>query len=107
MKNGDRWHDTDYLFAKNDGSPIIPDSITAWLSGFAERHSLPHINPHTFRHTMASILIKNGQDIVSVSKRLGHAKVSTTTDFYAQVMEEADAEVAENLASILLRTKSS
>ena len=80
LKMGDRWQDTDYLFVKEDGTPMIPDSITAWLRKFSERHGLPHINPHAFRHTMASILIHNGQDIVSVSKRLGHAKTSTTTD---------------------------
>lgn len=106
MNNGNRWKDTGYLFVKDDGTPMIPDSITAWLSDFSKRHGLPHINPHAFRHTMASILIKNGKDIVSVSKRLGHAKVSTTTDLYSHVIQEADEESAECLADVMLRKKS-
>ena len=32
---------------------------------------LPHINPHAFRHTQASLLIQNGADISSISARLG------------------------------------
>lgn len=104
LKNGDRWKDTGYLFTKDNGEPMIPDSITAWLRDFSTRHDLPHINPHAFRHTMASVLISNGQDVVSVSKRLGHAKVSTTTDIYSHIIQEADSRATECLADILLRT---
>jgi len=82
-----------------------PDSITGWLDVFSKRHDLPHINPHAFRHTMASILISKGKDIVSVSKRLGHAKVSTTTDIYSHIIMEADKEAGDCLADVLLRRK--
>lgn len=99
LKNGDRWHETGFLFVKDDGTPMIPDGITAWLSDFSKRHGLPHINPHAFRHTMAS----SGADVVSVSKRLGHAKVSTTTDVYSHIIMEADEQASECLAEIMLR----
>lgn len=103
FKNGDRWHDTGFLFVKENGEPMIPDGITAWLSEFSKRHDLPHINPHAFRHTMASILINSGKDVVSVSKRLGHAKVSTTTDIYSHIIMEADEQASECLADVMLR----
>ena len=102
---GDRWTDTGFLFVREDGRPMIPDSLTAWTRKFAERHGLPHINPHAFRHTMASILINNGADIVSVSKRLGHSKTSTTTDIYSHVIAEADEQAGECLAEVMLRPK--
>lgn len=103
FKNGDRWHDTGFLFVKENGDPMIPDGITAWLGDFSKRHDLPHINPHAFRHTMASILINSGKDVVSVSKRLGHAKVSTTTDIYSHIIMEADEQASECLADVMLR----
>ena len=64
---------------------------------------MPHINPHKFRHTMASQLIYNKMDVVSVSKRLGHSKVSTTTDIYSHVIKEADRQNADILASVFLK----
>ena len=103
LLNGDRWYDTDFLFVKDNGQPMIPDGITAWLRKFSQRHDLPHINPHAFRHTMASILINSGKDVVAVSKRLGHAKVSTTTDIYSHIIREADEQASECLADIMLR----
>ena len=105
LKNGDRWRDTGFLFVKDNGEPMIPDGITAWLRKFSERHGLPHINPHAFRHTMASVLISSGKDVVSISKRLGHANVSTTTDIYSHIIQEADERASECIADVLLRRK--
>lgn len=91
------------LFTQENGSPMHPDSVTTWLDRFSKRNGLPHINPHKFRHTMASMLIFNRVDPVSVSKRLGHSQVSTTTDIYAHVIEEADQQSADILASVFLK----
>lgn len=103
FKNGDRWAGYDYLFTQDDGKPINPDSISAWLSTFSKRHELPHINPHAFRHTVASVLINNGQDVVTVSRRLGHSRTSTTLDIYSHLIAEADADASECIADVLLR----
>lgn len=103
LRLGEYYHDQGYLFTRDNGSPMHPDSVTSWLDKFSKRHGLPHINPHAFRHTMASILIRNKQDIVSISKRLGHAKTSTTTDIYSHVIAEADEESAEILSEIFLK----
>ena len=82
-----------------------PDSITDWLGKFSKRHNLPHINPHAFRHTMASILYFNGMDSITISKRLGHTKVSTTADIYAHIIQEADERAAECIGDVLLNTR--
>lgn len=106
---GTRWHNTGYLFFQeksgNEGMPMYPDSINAWLDNFANRYELPHINPHAFRHTMVSILYYNGIDSISISNRLGHSKVSTTTDIYSHVMKKADAQASECIADVVLRPK--
>ena len=103
LANGDRWLRTDYVFTQDNGNHMSPDSITGWLHDFSTRHGLPHINPHAFRHTMASMLYFNGVDSVSISKRLGHAQVSTTANIYAHVMEEADQRNADILTEVFLK----
>ena len=104
-KNGERWAGSDYVFVQDDGKPIDPNSVTRWLSRFSARHHLPHINPHAFRHTAASAMTKRKLDPVTVSKRLGHSRVSTTMDIYSHLFEEADAEASETIADVLLRAK--
>lgn len=103
LRLGEYYQDQGFVFAQDNGKPMHPDSVTDWLSKFSKRHGLPHINPHAFRHTMASMLYFNGVDSVSISKRLGHAQVSTTANIYAHVMEEADQKNADILAEIFLK----
>jgi len=100
---GSYYQDQGFVFAQATGKPMHPDSVTDWLAKFSTRHGLPHINPHAFRHTMASMLYFNGVDSVSISKRLGHAQVSTTANIYAHVMEEADQKNADILADVFLK----
>ena len=103
LRLGEYYEYSGYVFTQDNGSPLHPDSVTDWLKKFSKRHNLPHINPHAFRHTMASMLYYNGVDSVSISKRLGHAQVSTTANIYAHVMEEADRRNADILADIFLK----
>lgn len=103
LRLGAYYKDKGFVFARDDGQPMHPDSVTDWMNKFSKRHSLPHINPHAFRHTMASLLYFNGIDSVSISKRLGHAQVSTTANIYAHVMEQADKRNADVLADVFLK----
>lgn len=105
LANGDRWISSGYVFTQDNGDRMNPDSITAWLNDFSARHGLPHINPHAFRHTVASVLLANGTDIVTVSKQLGHASVNTTENFYSHIIEENKAKASECIADVLLRKK--
>lgn len=105
LANGDRWQDTGYLFTQDDGRPMNPTSITAWLNKFSKRRGLPHIHPHSFRHSVASILISAGTDLVTVAGQLGHTQTSTTADIYAHVVEKTKAQATECIADIMLRGK--
>lgn len=105
MMADNRWVQTEYVFTQEDGRPIRPDTITQWLSDFSRRKGLPHINPHAFRHTAASVLIAHGTDVVTVSKMLGHSKVSTTEDIYSHVIEESKQQASNVLAEVYFHRK--
>ena len=104
LRLGELYQDQGFVFAGDTGAPLHPDSIGTWLSRFADRHGLPHLNCHAFRHTMASLLYYNGVDSVSISKRLGHSMVSTTADIYAHVIEAADQRNADILEEVILKS---
>lgn len=103
LKLGAYFNDQNYVFAQDNGDPIHPDSVPDYLKKFSKRYNLPHINAHAFRHTMASMLYFNGIDSVSISKRLGHAQVSTTANIYAHVIEEADKKNADIISNVFLK----
>jgi len=43
---------------------------------------------HDLRHTMATLLLSEGEAITRVSQRLGHASVKTTWDYYAHCVPQ-------------------
>lgn len=102
---GDFWKDQDdRVFTGDYGAPIHPDSLTSWFSDFVKRSGLPLVHVHSLRHTYASLMIADGTPLVVVSKRLGHAQVSTTANIYAHVIASADekaAQVTEKFADVV------
>lgn len=93
-----------YCFTGADGvSPMYPDAVGDFLNRFSKRHGLPHLHAHAFRHTQASLLINNGTDIVSVSKRLGHSNTTTTMNIYAHEIAQADKQSADAINNLLYK----
>jgi len=100
---GDLWQASEYILVSERGGPMSPDTLSTFLRKFEKRHELPHIHAHKFRHSMASILYYSGADPVSISKRLGHAQVSTNQDMYSHLIRQADTQSAERIADAIFR----
>lgn len=100
---GDKWIESDYLFTQLYGGPINPTSVNRWLAKFTERNGLPHINPHAFRHSAASIMISNGCDIMSVAAVLGHSTPKTTMEIYTHQITESTRHATECLTDAILK----
>ena len=56
---------------------------------------------HAFRHSHASMLIRAGVDILTISRRLGHSKAATSLDTYGHLIEGADAAAAKAIEGVL------
>ena len=101
LKCGDKWVETDRLYTKWNGLPMQNGTPYFWLGEFCEKHDLPFYGLHSFRHLFASLLVNQGVDIVTVSGALGHSTVSTTSNIYCHMLEEAQAKVSEAVSSAL------
>ncbi|MDD6612927.1 MAG: tyrosine-type recombinase/integrase [Firmicutes bacterium] len=97
---GKAWPDNDFVFVNVYGQLIHPDAVSTWLVRLEKKYGLPHLNTHAFRYSVASALIYAGVNPISVSRRLGHAQVSTTTNVYAHMFKKADERNAEILESL-------
>jgi len=94
---GDQWQENGgRVFTGDTGGKIHPDSLTGWFKSFIRKHGFDDdLHLHSLRHTAASLMIADGINIVTVSKRLGHAQVSTTSNIYAHMIKAADEKAAE------------
>jgi integrase len=98
---GDQWEDCDRLYTSWSGCPAYSGTITHWFEEFIKRTDLPSIHPHFFRHTNATLMIAGGEDIRTVSRRLGYSQVTTTVKTYTHAIQSADAKGAETIENIL------
>ena len=47
-----------------------------------------NMNPHLLRHTYASMQLKNGLDIFTLSLNMGHSEISTTQEYLKSLKSE-------------------
>lgn len=98
---GSKWVYTDRLFVKWNGEPMNNQTPYGWLNEFCEKNNLPFYGIHCFRHLFASLLVNQGVDIVTVSGALGHSAVSTTSNIYCHILQDAQAKVSEAVSNAL------
>lgn len=78
-----------------------PNTLSHALISLAKRTGCPGITLRSLRHFHATLTLHSGQNIVVVSKRLGHANVSITSDIYAHVLPGWQREAAEAFAQAM------
>jgi integrase len=82
------------VFATYDGKYMSPDGVSHAWERQMESLGLSDVTLHSLRHTNASMLIKGGVDIVTVSRRLGHASAKVTLEVYGHLITGADDQAA-------------
>jgi len=101
MAAGPAWQDTDLIFAKEDGSILHPQTLSAAFETAAAAAKLPAIGIHGLRHSHASIGLAAGVPLVVMSERLGHSSVAITGDVYSHSLPSQHQAAADAIASLL------
>jgi len=102
---GSQWIHTDNIFTQWNGTPIFYSTIGHWFKKWISKTDLPNITFHGLRHSNASLLIAHGTNIATVSKRLGHSRISTTSDIYTHAINKMDEEAANTLDNVFSNKK--
>lgn len=82
-----------------------PNTPYTWLKRFCERHGLKFKGLHSFRHTVATQSIANGEDIKSVSAVLGHSNPGVTLNTYAHAVRKATVRTLNNWGNMIEKRK--
>ncbi len=99
---GPDYHDHGVLFCWEDGRPPHPDTITRRFKQLAAAAGLPEIDLHDVRHSYATAGRDAKIDWKALSQRIGHADVAFTMKQYVQTDLEADRQVANTLAELII-----
>ena len=91
------------VFPAIDGGYQNPRAFSKEWARVAASIGFPGITFHALRHTHASQLIDAGLDIVTISKRLGHAKPDITLRIYAHLFTKSDSKAADAINDALAR----
>lgn len=96
FKLGELYKDNNLLFPSETGTNIDSRNLQrSWRRSF-NNLDIPYKKFHALRHTYATQLLKNGADLITVSRLLGHGSIQTT-EIYAHVLESTKIENTESL----------
>ncbi len=79
---------TEKFFLGQNGQTLSRVRIYQLVRKYARQADLNDVSPHTLRHSFATHLLKNGADVRSIQKMLGHADLGTTADIYLHLKDE-------------------
>ena len=72
--------------------PFPPQLVFGHVGPSGSRGDVPLLTPH---------IIAAGQDVVTVSRRLGHAKPTITLNVYSHLFRNTDADCADAIEVML------
>jgi site-specific recombinase XerD len=99
--------DSPALFLNSSGGRLSTQGITDVITKLRREARIKrHVTPHMLRHTVATLLLRNGVDIRVVQEFLGHASI-VTTQRYTHITKEHMVRVLQKRhPSLNIRLKS-
>ena len=95
----------DYDFAETDfvfggKLPLSDQTVRRRMDQYADKAGIKRIRVHDLRHSHASLVISKGlkiEDLILLSKRLGHRDVKETLNTYSHLFPNAQRKILESI----------
>lgn len=79
------------LFLSKNGKPLTDEAVARMLKHAAKEVGVSpsvRVSPHTCRHTFAQMQLKNGLDLYSVSRLMGHVNIMITQRYLLGIKDK-------------------
>ena len=94
------------LFLNASGERLSTQGMANVIAQFRRDAGIErHVTPHMLRHTVATLLLRNGVDIRVVQEFLGHASIATTQRYTHIAKEHLIGVLRKHHPSLVLRAK--
>ncbi|MGW4758183.1 tyrosine-type recombinase/integrase [Streptomyces chartreusis] len=104
-KAGERWYESEYVFATRTGRQVEPRNIYRSFTRVAESAGLRVIRLHDARHGTATLLTAAGVAPRVVMEILGHSQISITMDVYTHVVQDTQREAMSHMDRLLRKRR--
>lgn len=87
-----------YFFLSHRGRMLTPESVAKMLREAAKAVGVNpqvRVSPHTCRHTFAHLQLKNGLDLYSLSRILGHENITITQRYLEGIKDDQVIKMAQ------------
>jgi len=97
-------NDLDLVFPSKSGEPIDDSTLVRnFFKPALKKAGLPTIRFHDLRHTYASLLIEQGENIKYIQSQLGHSSPVVTLNVYAHLMKPTNQASAIKLENTIFQ----
>lgn len=98
---GDRWTDSDAVFATEFGTFVDPRNLLRTVELAAQRAGLGPVGAHSLRHSAAVGWLESGVHIKAAADLLGHSSIAITGDLYGHVTDATARSAVDGWADAL------
>jgi len=97
---GSGWNNKhDLVFTWPDGSSINPSWFTKEFHNLVRNTPLQGLTPHGLRHSLATLLLVNNQNMKLVQEQLRHSNITITSDTYSHLLPPMQEQLANCIDS--------
>jgi len=98
----------DLMFPNEAGQPLNHNNmVTRYFNPALAKAKIDRIRFHDLRHTYASLLIEQGENIKYIQSQLGHSNPTVTLNVYAHLMNKTNPVSALRLENSIFKTTGS
>jgi integrase len=100
LKAGPDWKGQGTVFCTPQGLLYYRSQFQEALNRFAKQEGIEGATPHTFRHTVSTLVQESGHTLKATQELLGHSSSTTTHRVYTHTSSDTMDRIADALQSI-------
>jgi integrase len=106
LKSGGR--DEDLVFPNEAGQPLnYSNMVQRYFLKALREAKIPRVRFHDLRHSYASLLLGQGENIKYIQNQLGHSSPMVTLNIYSHLLKDSNQEAACRLENAIFEVSGS